>query len=171
MSRSAQYFGTEDPMPRIGALAMAWTFGLRRLRRQSLFSIIKIGGLAIGLAAALYAAAYARFETSFGRFHPNADRIFRVTGPEFPGTPYALSDRMKSAIPGVEAATAVKRISRVDSRLSLRAGDRRLVEDRLYAAGGAVTVTRSRCDYLQDFNLPRRKRFRHKFIVTLSGRF
>lgn len=121
-------------MPWNGALVMAWTLGLRRLRRQKLFSIIKIGGLAIGLAAALYAAAYARFETSFGRFHPNADRIFRVTGAEFPGTPYALSARLKSTIPAVEAATAVKRISRIDSRLSLRAGDRRLVEDRLYAA-------------------------------------
>ncbi len=117
-----------------GLTATSWRLGLRRIRRQRLFTIIKIGGLAVGLAAALYAAAYTRFEMSYGRFHLNADRIFRVTGPEFPGTPYALRGRLKSTIPGIEAATAVKRISTADSRLYLRAGDRRLGEDRFYAA-------------------------------------
>ncbi|MBN1939212.1 MAG: ABC transporter permease [Candidatus Aminicenantes bacterium] len=117
-----------------GLTATSWRLGLHRIRRQKLFAFIKIGGLGVGLAAALYAAAYTRFETSYGRFHPNADRVFRVTGPEFPGTPYALCERLKSTIPGVAAATAVKRISTADSRSYLRAGDRRLGEDRFYAA-------------------------------------
>jgi putative ABC transport system permease protein len=52
---------------------------LRNLfRKNRLFTLVNITGLAIGLASLLLVALFAYDEYSFDRFHKNADRIYRV---------------------------------------------------------------------------------------------
>ena len=51
----------------------------RQIRAQKLYSAIKIGGFALGIAAFLLLALYLRHELSYDNFHSNGDRIYRVT--------------------------------------------------------------------------------------------
>ena len=51
---------------------------LRNLARQRILSFINILGLAVGIACAGLILQYIRFELSFDRHHPHADRIFQV---------------------------------------------------------------------------------------------
>ncbi|MFN0173129.1 MAG: ABC transporter permease [Saprospiraceae bacterium] len=52
---------------------------LRNLRKNKLHAALNLAGLGIGLACCLLIALYIGSETSFDRFHANADRIWRVT--------------------------------------------------------------------------------------------
>ena len=54
--------------------------GMRALARRPGFTLINIGGLALGLAAALLIALFAREELSWDRWIPDAERIVRVQG-------------------------------------------------------------------------------------------
>lgn len=53
-------------------IKIAW----RNLVKQKLFSLINISGLAVGLAVCMMIMMYVAHETSYDRFHTNADRIF-----------------------------------------------------------------------------------------------
>jgi putative ABC transport system permease protein len=53
--------------------------GWRNLLRNKGYSIINIGGLAIGLASGIFVIHYARIENSYDRFHNGADRIYRIS--------------------------------------------------------------------------------------------
>ena len=55
-------------------LTVAW----RNLRRERAFSVINIGGLALGLACCLVLLQYVSYERSYDRHHARADRIHRV---------------------------------------------------------------------------------------------
>ncbi|MBD2751601.1 ABC transporter permease [Spirosoma validum] len=85
---------------------------LRNLWRNRLYSVLNIGGLAIGLAACLLMVLYVDHEFSFDRHHPNADRIVRVTTdlktPESPlsiaSSPMLLAPVLKHDYPEVETA-------------------------------------------------------------------
>jgi len=50
----------------------------RNLRRQKLFSTINLLGLTVSISSALLIYLYVRHEFSYDRFHPHADRIYRV---------------------------------------------------------------------------------------------
>ena len=52
---------------------------LRNFLRNRLFSFINIFGLALGLAAGLFVILMIYFETSFDNFHPDSDRLYRLT--------------------------------------------------------------------------------------------
>lgn len=52
----------------------------RQLLKQKMYAVVKIGGFALGIAACLLIGLYIRNETSFDRFYPGADHIFRVVG-------------------------------------------------------------------------------------------
>jgi len=86
----------------------------RNLLRKKLFYLINIIGLAIGLSAAIVIFLVVKYEFSFEQFHPNKDRIFRVTtitrfaGKEFPngGVPAPLGEAVKKEIPGLEEVAA-----------------------------------------------------------------
>jgi putative ABC transport system permease protein len=56
-------------------LTIAW----RNLRKNNTFSAINIAGLATGLAVALLIIQYVRFELSYEKSNPLADRIVRLT--------------------------------------------------------------------------------------------
>jgi putative ABC transport system permease protein len=53
---------------------IAW----RNLLRQKMYSVIKIGGFAIGIAACLVIALFIQQELTYDRHYIDADRIFRV---------------------------------------------------------------------------------------------
>ncbi|MEO1263301.1 MAG: ABC transporter permease [Bacteroidota bacterium] len=50
----------------------------RHLVKQRFYSIINIAGFAVGLAACLLIILFIKHETSYDRFHPEADRIYRI---------------------------------------------------------------------------------------------
>jgi putative ABC transport system permease protein len=51
---------------------------LRRLRLQKTYSLINVGGMALGLACTLMIFIWVRDELGFDRLHTKADRIYRV---------------------------------------------------------------------------------------------
>ena len=55
-----------------------FTIALRQLRKQKMYSVIKIGGFALGIAACLLIALYIRDELSYDKSYPDASRIYRV---------------------------------------------------------------------------------------------
>ncbi len=52
--------------------------GWRNLVRQKMYSFIKIGGFALGIAACLLISLYIQDELSYDQFYKNGDRIYRV---------------------------------------------------------------------------------------------
>lgn len=52
---------------------------VRNFRRQKLYSVINIVGLAVGMACCILIASYVHFEISYDKFHDRADRIYRLT--------------------------------------------------------------------------------------------
>lgn len=51
---------------------------LRVLLRQKSYSIINIGGLAIGMSVCILILSYVFFELSYDKFHENSDQIYRI---------------------------------------------------------------------------------------------
>src|SRR5690242_9194571 len=54
------------------------TVSIRNLLRNKVISIIHVAGLSIGISASLVIFLVIRFENSFDKFQPGADRIYRV---------------------------------------------------------------------------------------------
>lgn len=50
----------------------------RRLVKEKLYSVINVGGLALGMAAALLIFLFLMFELSFDRYHKDAGQIYRI---------------------------------------------------------------------------------------------
>ncbi len=55
-------------------ITIAW----RKLLKQPMYSSIKIGGFALGIAACLLISLFIRDELSYDRHYPDADQIYRV---------------------------------------------------------------------------------------------
>ncbi len=89
-------------------LKIAW----RNILRDKSFSLINIGGLAIGIAACLLILQYVAYERSYDQFHQNAGQIYRVKqdrfekgvlATEWAGGAYAVGNTMKAIFPEVES--------------------------------------------------------------------
>jgi len=86
---------------------IAW----RNIVRQKAFTAINVLGLALGLCSCLVIYLIASYEFSFDRFHPDKDRIYRVTGEllrnngekEFLNCPISDVAGIENDIPGFEA--------------------------------------------------------------------
>ena len=86
---------------------------LRQLKKQGLYSVIKIGGFALGIATCLLIALYIRSESSYDRGYANGDRLYRLmtwyrrddgsvgTGP---AQPAPMAQAIKADFPQVELA-------------------------------------------------------------------
>jgi len=112
---------------------------IRNLLRQRAFSFINIFGLALGIATCLLIALYVRFETSFDRYHTDADRIYRVVkdfvnddGSRVPDatTPPAIAMAMQSDIPEIEHVTRL--FPGWGRQYYIRYGDNRFIEEGVY---------------------------------------
>jgi len=53
---------------------------IRSMRRQKMYTAVKIGGFAIGISACLLIALLVKNELSYDRQIPNANRIYRIVG-------------------------------------------------------------------------------------------
>src|SRR6185436_11425921 len=53
---------------------------IRQLRKQKMYSAIKIGGFALSIAACLLIALYIKDELGYDKSYPDGDRIYRVVG-------------------------------------------------------------------------------------------
>ncbi|MEM1093632.1 MAG: ABC transporter permease [Bacteroidota bacterium] len=76
------------------------TIALRHLKRHAGYSAINIIGLAVGLAACLLIGLFVVQKLAYDRFHPDADRIYRVT--------YTMSDGSTMVRPFVGTALAIE---------------------------------------------------------------
>lgn len=70
----------------------------RSLRKQGFYSLINIGGLAIGLAACLLITMYITHEMSYDKFHEGSERIYRLGG----NSPARLAIQTKMEIPEID---------------------------------------------------------------------
>ncbi|HYF69752.1 MAG TPA: ABC transporter permease [Ohtaekwangia sp.] len=52
--------------------------GIRNIKRDGYYSVIKIAGLALGLGTSLVLFLYTSYQLSFDEFHPDVDRLYRV---------------------------------------------------------------------------------------------
>jgi len=90
------------------------TTGFRALTRSRTYALINILGLALGLAACLLLLLYVRYETSYDRWLPEADRAYQVqtfgTDPEsgeridHQGVTRPVTDSLRASFPEIEAA-------------------------------------------------------------------
>jgi putative ABC transport system permease protein len=89
-------------------LKIAW----RNISKQKMYSLIQIGGFALGIAACLLIALFISDELSYDRYIPNGNRIYRVVrdwnenGEHFAGTMFAapFAKALKEEFPEVEQA-------------------------------------------------------------------
>ena len=59
--------------------ANSYKVTVRNFRRQKLYSVINLLGLAVGMACCILILSYVHFEISYDKFHDRADRIYRLT--------------------------------------------------------------------------------------------
>lgn len=64
---------------------------IRNLRKQKLYSLINIFGLALGIACCVLIYLFVRHELSYDRFHDKADRIFRMENVKYETVEAALT--------------------------------------------------------------------------------
>ncbi|WP_299533473.1 ABC transporter permease [Ulvibacterium sp.] len=96
-------------------LKIAW----RNLWKNKVFSLINIVGLSIGLSAAFVIGTIIYFDLTFDKFHPDGNRIYRVTT-EFtspdgnfynPGVSVPLGQALKEELTGIETVSPLYTIS------------------------------------------------------------
>jgi putative ABC transport system permease protein len=93
------------------------TIAARALKGRPGPALINLTGLAVGLAACLLIGLWIEREFSFDDFHPDADRIHRISldyerpggANRVPVTPAPLAEVLKSDVPEVEAVTQIRR--------------------------------------------------------------
>ena len=93
------------------------TIALRNLRRHKGYAFINVAGLAVGLAVCLVIGLFVQFKLSYDRFHPNADRVYRlyqinVTQGAMARTPPGITQALETALPEIERANVLWRSSR-----------------------------------------------------------
>lgn len=81
---------------------------IRNLKKQKVFSIINVVGLAIGITFCILLISYARDELTYDHFHTKADNIYMVTARiggdmgEGGKSPPFLAEAIKTEFPGVQ---------------------------------------------------------------------
>jgi len=86
----------------------------RNLFKNRLYSLINIGGLALGMATATLLFLWVQNELSFDSFHKKSDQIYRINTNlkinetetwHWASTPYKLADYLKQTFPEIENST------------------------------------------------------------------
>jgi len=92
---------------------------LRNLRSHKFFTLLNVGGLALGMSACLTVILIIRDQLSYDRFHPAGERTFRLLSQQFGGngeaqgkcatTPYPLGEKLVSDFAVAEKTTRLVR--------------------------------------------------------------
>ncbi len=114
--------------------------GLRKIKRQTLYSIINIAGLALGLACCAVIILYVTNELSYDTFHKDADRIYRVASHRislvgefrFSTTPGPLGPELARSYPQVEQAVRIVPPFENASHVLVVRGEKRFFENRIF---------------------------------------
>ena len=102
------------------------TTALRHIRRHRVYAIINVAGLSLGLACTMLIILYVKDETSYDRFHPRVNRIFRIdreltrdNGNKVQGgnSGYFQGPHFKARIPEIETFVRVQ-----EAMVNLRRG-------------------------------------------------
>src|SRR4030066_321012 len=107
------------------------------MKRQKGYAFIMVGGLALGLAGALFILLWVQDEMSFDRFHANAPGLFRVEQDQFGGqgtfhvsvTPYPLGPAIQDRFPEIKPPVRQS----YTGGLLVRSGDKAFFENRVIA--------------------------------------
>lgn len=123
-------------------LKIAW----RQLKKNRLFGIVNIAGLAIGLTVSLMLFLYVRHETSFDKYHSQQKDIYRIVfnatfdgnTDKWAGCPNAMGPAFKSDISEIRS---MSRWIRNDFGQSANVlyGDKKFFETNLYWADSSLT--------------------------------
>jgi len=116
--------------------------GFRKIKRQKLYSLINIAGLAAGLACCAVIILYVANELAYDNFHPAAGRLYRVAAHvkndvgEFraAGTSGPLAPTLKAKFPQVEMAGRIVPPPENASHVLVVLGDKRFFEKRIWFA-------------------------------------
>jgi putative ABC transport system permease protein len=123
-------------------LSNYFRIGLRKIKRQKIYSLINIAGLAVGLACCAVIILYVTNELSYDSFHKDADRIYRVAVHRinivgefrFVATPGPLGPELKKSYPQVEQAVRVVPPYENASHVMVVQGEKRFFENRVWFA-------------------------------------
>jgi len=120
--------------------------GLRKIRRQKIYSFINIAGLAVGLACCAVIILYVANELTYDNYHPDVDRIYQVATHTInqvgegraAASPGPLGPELLASYPQVELAVrVVPPFENADNVLAVRK-DRRFFENRVYFADNDI---------------------------------
>ena len=120
--------------------------GLRKVRRQKIYSFINIVGLAVGLACCAVIILYVTNELTYDSFHPDAERIFRigthsinqVAESRSATTPAPLALELKASYPQVEhVVRLIPPFENAKNTLVVR-GEKRFFETRAFFADPGI---------------------------------
>lgn len=70
--------GGDHHLNHFGMISNHLKVAFRQMNKQKVFSTVKIGGFALGIAACLLISLYIRHQVSFDQHYEGSDRIFRV---------------------------------------------------------------------------------------------
>lgn len=93
------------------------TIALRNLWKERLFSLISIGGLAIGLAASIIIIQFVWHEWSFDTFHENQANIYRIVTQKGTSTFAGSSSKLAAQIAG--EGSGIKDYTRIHREFSV----------------------------------------------------
>ena len=105
---------------------------LRNFRRQKLYSLINVGGLAIGLACTFLILSWVQNELSYDNFHKNKNEIYRVIfdlkSGQSAGVCGALAPALKQEIPEIKNYTRAW----IGGQWQIHYNEKKLLEKSLY---------------------------------------
>ncbi|MGH7456885.1 MAG: ABC transporter permease, partial [bacterium] len=103
---------------------------VRHLLKYKAYSLINIGGLAVGIACAVLLFLFIRFELSYDKYHENASRLYRVVRSDAAPTAFKLAPQLNHDFPEIQAVRF-----RCDRQPSLlRHGEKQFYEKRMFWA-------------------------------------
>lgn len=113
---------------------------LRTLRRQKVYTIINVFGLALAIACAVLIYSFVRSEMTYDTFHAGYQQIYRVTSvvhfrdiEQWDSTPFPLATVIEEQAPGLEAVARL--VSIPDKILHI---DEQVISTPLHLAGPAL---------------------------------
>jgi len=121
-------------------IASYFRLSLRRIRRQRIYSLINVAGLAVGLACCVTIILYVTNELTYDSFHPDAKRLYRIATRQknqvgdsrFAATPGPLAPALAAEYPQVaKAARVVPPPENADHVLVVQ-GEKRFFERRVW---------------------------------------
>ena len=123
-------------------IASQFRIALRRIRRQRVYSLINVAGLAVGLACCATIILYVTNELTYDSFHPDAERIYRIAEHKinqvgesrFASTPGPLGPALAADYPQVEKVARIVSPPENADHVLVVQGEKRFFEKRVWFA-------------------------------------